>query len=827
MNKSFDFVEQIRDETRMRHLGIKRYREKQIKAYEKERMSHVGAGAQVLASLVPQLTNRIKESLDLRRRRGPRPAWLEPLKSIEPEVAAVIALRTVMDRMASSREDTKQAIRVTRAIGSRIEDEVRMRWFKKHDPVSYANAMEEVSSSINYGFKRKKLMGLMKKCVNVPAFDEWKVKTVIRVGSHLLEMVVTGTHICEVVDGAAKHEKNRRNPKVVVPTLKYLDAVATQDGYLEELRPWYMPTATPPLPWDNPESGGYRTIDLTLVKNAMTQDVRMLPNVDSTPSQRVMRAVSMLQQTAWKVNTDVLAVIEALWNQPEAPLPNVPLREEIKLPPRPVEIPYQKKVADMTEVEAELLKGWKRAAAKSHEDEVYRRGKLLSFTSILVAARECAPLAEFYLPYQVDWRGRAYPVPLFLGPQGPDFARGLLQFAESKPLGTEAARRWFFVAGANHAGLDKLSFDDRVRWVEENKGTLLDIAADPLSNLSWQDMDEPYQFLAWVMEYGDYVDGGESLDFQSRHVIGQDGTCNGLQHLSAMMRDEVGGAAVNLVPGVEPADVYNEVCQVTEAKLAAIGKARDEEGRMARMWLNSGQLDRNLVKRLVMTLPYGATDRGMWNQLNEELKKREVKGIELNLDEFRGRAVGLLQRVVLDATGEVVIKAREVMDWMQECARRANDVGKAISWTTPHGFTVAQAYASWSSSQVETQLCGRVQLRMRTYSTTKLRKARQVFGIVPNFVHSLDACHLLETVLAMGEGVSWAPVHDSFGCHAADAERLALTLREEFIRLYEENDVVANLKAEMEAHLHFKLPAPPASGHLDIWKLLDSPYFFA
>ena len=38
-----------------------------------------------------------------------------------------------------------------------------------------------------------------------------------------------------------------------------------------------------------------------------------------------------------------------------------------------------------------------------------------------------------------------------------------------------------------------------------------------------------------------------------------DGSCNGLQNFSAMLRDEVGGKAVNLIPSDKPQDVYMEV----------------------------------------------------------------------------------------------------------------------------------------------------------------------------------------------------------------------------------------------------------------------------
>ena len=50
--------------------------------------------------------------------------------------------------------------------------------------------------------------------------------------------------------------------------------------------------------------------------------------------------------------------------------------------------------------------------------------------------------------------------------------------------------------------------------------------------------------------------------------IALDGTCNGLQHYAAMLRDEVGGKAVNLVPSDKPSDVYGDVAKIVRDKLS-------------------------------------------------------------------------------------------------------------------------------------------------------------------------------------------------------------------------------------------------------------------
>lgn len=73
---------------------------------------------------------------------------------------------------------------------------------------------------------------------------------------------------------------------------------------------------------------------------------------------------------------------------------------------------------------------------------------------------------EFYFPYNMDFRGRAYPVPPNLNHLGSDLCRGILVFAEKKPLGANGLR-WLKIQLANLFGKDKVSFDGRVEWVEE------------------------------------------------------------------------------------------------------------------------------------------------------------------------------------------------------------------------------------------------------------------------------------------------------------------------------------------------------------------------
>ena len=93
-------------------------------------------------------------------------------------------------------------------------------------------------------------------------------------------------------------------------------------------------------------------------------------------------------------------------------------------------------------------------------------------------------------------------------------------------------------------GEDKISFSERCQWVEKNHDKIIASASNPLDNRWWCGADDPFSFLAWCFEYKDYKEQG--ANFLSHCCIAMDGSCNGLQHFSAMLRDEIGGKSVNL-----------------------------------------------------------------------------------------------------------------------------------------------------------------------------------------------------------------------------------------------------------------------------------------
>ena len=95
-----------------------------------------------------------------------------------------------------------------------------------------------------------------------------------------------------------------------------------------------------------------------------------------------------------------------------------------------------------------------------------------------------------YFPHNVDFRGRAYPLPPHLSHFGDDLSRGLLMFAEAKPLG-ERGLRWLKIHLASLYGFDKANFEERVEWVHQRLDDIYDSAENPINVSSQSSVTKP------------------------------------------------------------------------------------------------------------------------------------------------------------------------------------------------------------------------------------------------------------------------------------------------------------------------------------------------
>ena len=146
---------------------------------------------------------------------------------------------------------------------------------------------------------------------------------------------------------------------------------------------------------------------------------------------------------------------------------------------------------------------------------------------------------------------------------------------------------------------------------------------------------------------------------------------------------------------------------------------------------------------------------------------------------------------------------------------------------------MVQKKHKFTSRRVRTNLDGEVFMPRINEEKDQLDARQMGNSVPPSFVHSLDASHMHRTIHRAGEeGMEYfAAVHDSFGVHAADLWRFNQIIRESFVSLFEDTDVLQDFY-ESNAHKISEefledIPEKPALGDLDLNGVLESDFFFS
>lgn len=846
------FARQMELEEGMRSAGIKRFRENLKKAGENGQSASTMIGTRLVVAshekMVQAINDFIKEASS--GKAGPRHTAIKYLTKLDVDTIANITARTILDELTKKAPLTQTSV----YIGVMLENEVNARIFEEKMPRAYEKFHKKAKTET---LKRRQWSHLLfpAKLLGVE-LEEWDRKDCLLLGKALVELFQKATGLIDV--NLINSERNG-SVYMIEANEKTLEWIEEEAKHLEFLFPVLMPTIVPPRPWTSPTEGGYYSTAIRSQRLVKTNSAEYLEELASRDMPEVYDAINHLQNTAWAVNEQVLEVMETLY-QGGAGLAGMPPKDKIPAPQKPLWMPETGKMAteDMTAEQLEEFKAWKARAHQVHVENGKNVRKREQFLRTMGVANKFRDEEEIFFPHQLDWRGRIYPLPLYLHPQGNDMQRGLLTFATCVPITDQIDADWLAIHGAGLFGVDKVSLEERVAWVYEHDDVIRACAADPYTHRWWMLADKgekPWQFLAFCFEWAGFRDQG--YGYESSLPVQMDGTCNGLQNFSAMLLDEVGGAAVNLIPSDKPQDIYQRVADLVSIRIEEdlfsqkpiTAKYTDEDGEerelfictvgdIARGWL--GKVNRKVTKRPVMTLAYGAKRFGFVTQVDDDTIKpwRENdplgfpfirSGAEGKAIDFGYQAALYMGGLIWESVGEVVVAARKAMDWLQVAASKAAKEGLPINWVTPTGFLVQQAYRVPSLKRVETTFNStRIRLNYQA-GAGKIDSRRQASGISPNWVHSLDASHLMKTInRAAREGIrSFSMIHDSYGTHAGNAAALATFLREEFVLMYGSTDVLKVFKEELEHQMGEELPALPAKGKLDLEDILRSPFFFA
>jgi DNA-directed RNA polymerase len=613
-------------------------------------------------------------------------------------------------------------------------------------------------------------------------------------------------------------------------------------------KPLLSPMFEPPVPWTQVNKGGVPGYSISLISGHHRKTEAAWLNAigkDKTGNgmRRVLTALNYLQSIPFVINAPLLAFMRSERRSPV----QKPARGDMWRVSRPGPIQDQ----------------W-----KEYLNELAREMEL-------ELAMHICERGRFWTPMHLEFRGRVIAIPPFhFGRE--DRVRALFLFADGQPIGKEGLK-WLKAHVARMADgnswsrvkkSSQLNREQRIAWAEENEPILRKIGEavlrgdDPATIEHWlpPEDDERYQFIAACIELTRALNVGP--DFITRLPLTFDCTNSGLQHLAEMRRDRTEGRWVNLCKPLEGGSIKvmldgdiidaevqgNELNDFYGIMAVALWKRLQSES-PALLDLLDGPFDRKIVKTPVMSYFYGATIKGMSDQIAEVVRKRNKKrrsnkkiplrhdlflpyqqnGITYGrfVDTFLPYKLAEILYALLEQKGAP--RAAETRNHVKGLAQLCTHYKKILRFDTPLGLTVINSYYY---PDVERLIFSGKRGRRRDImvavgDTDEINEDRAENSIAANFVHSTDATLLQLVALAADEiSMLLLSIHDCFATIAPLAATLNVTVRDCFIQLHRHNWLNTIWQAVRKTlPKSVRMPAQLERGDLDLDETRENDFF--
>ena len=614
-----------------------------------------------------------------------------------------------------------------------------------------------------------------------------------------------------------------------------------------------------PIPYDDKGVGGFHT-DFMQKLNPVYSSRTGMPLKTPDALDRYINCINYIQKTQFTLNKPILKLLQKLLGNPD----DVIKYQHVFFP-----------VAKHVEITDDMLVGDKK---RYRQDNDTAMRLIATFYYLLREANLYEDVDTLWFTWFIDYRGRFYPRAGLLSPQGNKVSKSLLQFKKGGRLLSPRHVNLFKMEVVKMFGFDKLPMDERLAKFADLEPYVLSIAKAvldceyPPHGELWGGRAESFQCLAYCVEW--YNIRKNPIGALVHLPVTIDGTCNGLQHISALLRDKDLGASVNLTPSNKPSDIYTDATVIAKRHLITLdaqkyaseyltkralsqlkkevelkNKTKGEEDKLPipkatniklkkkdikettllveevkKFWLRQN-ISRKLAKTAVMTIPYSSTAQTQREYILQELSK---SGFPIPKDET-GKELVIYKAVLIDmimkGVGEATLSANQLQKYLkgylQEMKTQYCDLFNLFY--TPFGLAI-QSPVSLQMKRRTIKISNK-SFNLKTFNHGANQKTANLdklaFGCSPNIIHSYDSCHLIMTVeqfeFENGEQNIWL-VHDSYGCSPAYMDSLAFNTRDCFVKLHEQYPLSVCLANP------YKLL--PTTDSLDLNEVRKSTYFF-
>jgi len=413
-----------------------------------------------------------------------------------------------------------------------------------------------------------------------------------------------------------------------------------------------------------------------------------------------------------------------------------------------------------------------------------------------------------YFAQTEDFRSRMYYRGVFNPSNSGDLGKAMFKFAEKKRIGTEGMRA-LEIHTANLAGI-KGSINKRVKWTQQNALQLFDqVEGKKVAEIQKITGEKKiFQLYTALHEYQRVQRYG--IESKSALIIKQDGSCNGIQHAAAILRNKEVAKSVNICKSQDnwkPQDLYQEYVDLLKTELPE-------------KWHKA--LTRTLAKKPVMVSGYGAGDKtifttkdGIYDVLEQN------KHLDL-LEELKGsKAI----RQIFNNCLKIIIEPIIILINTIKEAIEENEY-KPITWLTLDRFPVRLAPDILIDDCYDTlRISDDKNIKHRNNNPKEINieasQEKTASSLAVHLVHSLDATHTRLTARAAELiGIDFMHTHDEYGTHACDYFRLNRIIRKEFVHLHD-RDVFESINKRNG--LNINIP----KGTYDIQEALNATYMFS
>ena len=789
------------------------------KAITQGRFDETNYGNALLRTYFPPYRNKIQEYFDTKysNHTGKTQNYLRYLTDNVDQIAYIV-LQTVIKQLSLHHNKVK-VLALSKAIIHKLSIIQTYDTAEKMSPklISYLGSEYRRASA-----RRKQLLfdKHLDKFKDIDGMSD--NAEAVKAGAILIDLLLhSGTGMIEKVKLWDKTKA--KHPSLHIRFTEDVMEALSSMYYIPDTSALFPPMVCEPIDWTGFTEGGYLTVKYPFIKLRSKEARKRIKNMNLS---KPMRAINKLQKVGWRVNKRVYDVIQYIYTNnlidPRSPptLPRLYGEVPTSNPPDIRELMEWKEYDENADAEAKKSWAiWNKKREKVQIDLDAEHGRRLQYLMTMGVATKMLSFDKFYYVYQLDYRGRVYPITDFFNPQSKGYVKSMLEFSEGHYL-TQDGIRWLYIHSANTYGLDKEPLDDRVQWTRDNEMAMYEAGKDPLGNLStWTDADSPYEFLAACMALYDHMEGNKV------HLpIQLDAVNSGIQMYSGLLRDKTGAESTCVIGNVR-SDLYQEVANKVEHKLLnkqypPIISFMDKEGKettlSTRIEAESliGNFTRSMTKHNVMTVPYSVSMRGMTLQNWDVMEKYKLQGkVFWKGDEWVVNK--LWTELTHESIYDIVQGARAGQEYLKEVTKLHTE---PILWHTPiYDLPVFQAFYKTKETRVLTIL-GRLSVYENTEDTNK---AKQLSSVAANYIHSIDSTILLHVIDNIGKDIG--TIHDCFLVHPNDGTRVVNGYKHAYVEVME-SDPLKKFQEELDPEGTVDIPYV---GDLNLKEVYDSMYIIS